>query len=117
MAARRLHEDLPDDAYRGGYVDQLAHDLPESDWHAATEAGADRDGLIGAWASERIRVGIEDSLERLGVHFDVWKSEATLHEDGWVDGAVNKLRDGGHVFEEDGATWFRSTTFGDERTA
>jgi arginyl-tRNA synthetase len=45
----------------------------------------------------------------------VWKSEASLHHDGWVERSVQKLRDGGHIYEEDGATWFRSTTFADDK--
>jgi len=115
VAARRLGEELPEEAYRGDYVEDLARALPAETWSAATAPGADRDGMIGAWASERIRSGIQASLEHLGVRFDVWKSEASLHRDGWVDRAVERLRAGGHIYEEEGATWFRSTTFGDDK--
>ena len=51
----------------------------------------------------------------LGVRFDVWTSEARLHEEGWVERAVERLRERGHVYEQDGATWFRSTDFGDDK--
>lgn len=115
VAARRLGEELPEEAYRGSYVEDLAAALPEATWEAATAPGADRDSLVGDWAGARIREGIEASLHRLGVHFDVWKSEASLHDEGWVSRAVETLRDGGHVYEQDGATWFRSTTFGDDK--
>jgi arginyl-tRNA synthetase len=115
VAARRLGEGLPEEAYRGSYVDELAAAMPEAIWEAATTPGADRDGVIGDWAGARIREGIEASLRRLGVHFDVWKSEASLHDEGWVSRAVEALREGGHVYEQDGATWFRSTTFGDDK--
>jgi arginyl-tRNA synthetase len=115
VAARRLSEPLPEEAYRGAYVDELAREMPEATWRGATAPGADRDAVVGAWASERIREGIEASLERLGVHFDVWKSEASLHQEGWVDQAVTGLREAGHVYEQDGATWFRSTAFGDDK--
>jgi arginyl-tRNA synthetase len=115
VAARRLAEELPEEAYRGAYVDELASDLPLEIWEAATADGADRDSIIGEWAGARIRDGIEASLERLGVHFDVWKSEASLHHEGWVERAVERLRAGGHVFESEAATWFRSTTFGDDK--
>ncbi len=115
VAARRLGEELPDEAYRGAYVDALAGELPEATWEAATAPGVDRDSVIGEWAGGRIRDGIEASLEHLGVHFDVWKSEASLHEDGWVRRAVDKLREGGHIFEQEDATWFRSTDFGDDK--
>jgi arginyl-tRNA synthetase len=115
VAARHEGEELPEEAYRGDYVDTLASDLPPETWISATASGADRDGIVGAWASERIRAGIEASLAHLGVRFDVWKSEGTLHRDGWVQRAVERLRDAGHVYEADGATWFRSTTFGDDK--
>jgi arginyl-tRNA synthetase len=115
VSARRLGEPLPEDAYRGSYVDELGASMPADVWAAATAPGSDRDAAVGAWAGDRIRDGIEASLERLGVHFDVWKSEASLHEEGWVGRAVDALRAGGHVYEQDGATWFRSTAFGDDK--
>jgi arginyl-tRNA synthetase len=115
VVARRRGEALPEEAYRGAYVDALAQELPEEVWARATAQGADTDDVVGAWASERIRAGIEASLAHLGVRFDVWRSEAMLHRDGWVERAVARLQDGGHVYEQDGATWFRSTTFGDDK--
>jgi arginyl-tRNA synthetase len=115
VAARRLAQELPEESYRGAYVEELAASMPEEVWQAACAADADRDVIVGDWAGRRIRDGIEASLERLGVHFDVWKSEASLHDEGWVERAVAALRSGGHVFESEGATWFRSTTFGDDK--
>jgi arginyl-tRNA synthetase len=115
VVARRLGEPLPEEAYRGSYVDDLAALVPDGVWTAASLPGVDRDARIGDWAGTRIREGIQASLERLGVHFDVWKSEASLHEEGWVARAVERLREQGHVYEKDGATWFRSTAFGDDK--
>ncbi len=115
VVARRTAQEVPADGYRGGYVEDLAAELPDDVWAAATVDGADRDGIVAGWAQERVRAGIEESLARLGVHFDVWKSEASLHRDGWVTRAVGRLAAGGHIFEQDGATWFRSTTFGDDK--
>jgi arginyl-tRNA synthetase len=115
VGARRTGQPIPEDGYNGDYVEDLARELPDEIWARAIEPGADRDGILGRWASERVREGIEASLEKLGVHFDVWKSEATLHAEGWVERAVERLRAGGHVYEQDGATWFRSTAFGDDK--
>jgi arginyl-tRNA synthetase len=115
VVARKLGLDIPEDGYHGAYVDDLANGLPEDVWEAATAPDADRDGVVADWAQERVRAGIEESLERLGVHFDVWKSESSLHDEGWVSRSVEQLREAGHMFEEDGATWFRSTTFGDDK--
>lgn len=115
VAAIKRSEPVPEDGYHGAYVDQLAAEVPVDTWVAATADGAAADKVLGAWASARVRRMIETSLERLGVHFDVWKSEASLHDEGWVSRAVERLREGGHVYEADGATWFRSTTFGDDK--
>jgi arginyl-tRNA synthetase len=115
VVARRRGEDVPEDGYRGAYVDDLAAELPDDLWAAAMSEGADGEGIVADWAQERIRAGIEETLEHLGVHFDVWKSEASLYTEGWVGRAVERLRSGGHIFEQDGATWFRSTAFGDDK--
>jgi arginyl-tRNA synthetase len=103
---------VPDDGYQGDYVGDLARSLPPD---VVAETDTDPAETVGRWAAEHVRAGIEASLEHLGVHFDVWTTEGRLHSEGWVDRAVQRLRDGGHVFEQDGATWFRSTAFGDDK--
>jgi arginyl-tRNA synthetase len=108
-------EPLPEDGYRGDYVQTLADEVPDDVWSAAEAPGADAADVVGRWAAGRVREGIEASLARLGVRFDVWKSEGSLHTLGWVERAVDRLRAGGHVYEQDGAVWFRSTAFGDDK--
>jgi arginyl-tRNA synthetase len=121
IRAIRFGRPVPEDGYNGEYVHDLAREVPPDlvgspDASAETTETADAaDWLVGRWASERIRAGIEASLERLGVHFDVWKTESSLHDDGWVGRAVDRLRDTGMVVEQDGATWFRSTQYGDDK--
>jgi len=115
LAAIRRGEPVPDDGYKADYVVDLAGELPADVWAVATAPDADTDGKLGHWAAGRIREGIEASLAGLGVRFDVWTSEARLHEEGWVARAVERLRERGHVYEQDGAVWFRSTDFGDDK--
>jgi arginyl-tRNA synthetase len=115
VLAVRRGEPVPEDGYHGAYVAELAASVPEGVLAAADAPGADAADVIGRWAGARVREGIEASLERLGVHFDVWTSEASLHGDGWVERAIERLRAGGHVYEQDGALWFRSTAFGDDK--
>ncbi|TME13516.1 MAG: arginine--tRNA ligase, partial [Chloroflexi bacterium] len=109
---------IPEDGYHGEYVVDLATELPD-ELSAPRADGDDPEGerfwAAGRWASDRIRRGIEASLEALGVHFDAWTTEGSLVEGGWVDQAVARLREGDHLYEQDGATWFRSTTFGDDK--
>ena len=115
VAARRNGTEVPEDGYLGDYVHDLAADVPQDVWEAAHAEGADPGEVLGRWASERIRAGIEASLAALRVRFDVWKSEGSLHDEGWVPRALDKLRAAGDVYEADGATWFRSQKYGDEK--
>jgi arginyl-tRNA synthetase len=115
VAALRRGEPVPDDGYHGDYVEELARRVPDEIWAQATKTGNDTSAILGHWAAGIVRAGIEASLERLGVHFDVWKTEGSLHDEGWVERAVERLRANGHVYEQDGAIWFRSTDFGDDK--
>ena len=115
IVALRRGEPVPNDGYHGDYVEDLARRVPEEVWAQATAPDADAAGVVGHWAAGLVREGIEASLERLGVRFDVWTTEASLHEGGWVERAVARLRERGHVYEKDGAVWFRSTDFGDDK--
>jgi arginyl-tRNA synthetase len=115
IAAIRRGATVPDDGYHGDYVHDLAAVVPDELWAEATAPGADTNGVLGHWAALRVREGIERSLAALGVRFDVWTTEGSLHAGGWVERAVERLRQGGHVYEQDGAIWFRSTDFGDDK--
>jgi arginyl-tRNA synthetase len=115
LLARRNGEEVPDDGYHGDYVTEMVPDVPDEVWRATATPDADPGEVLGRWASERVRAGIEASLAALGVRFDVWKTEGSLHDEGWVPRALDKLRAKGDVYEADGATWFRSGEYGDEK--
>ena len=115
VLAIRRGEPIPEDGYHGGYVEDLARELPADVVATAEAPGADPSDVVGRWAAATVRAGIESSLERLGVHFDVWTSEGSLHAEGWVERAIERLRAGGHVYDQEGALWFRSTAFGDDK--
>ena len=124
VVAIRRGDAIPEDGYRGAYVHDLAREIPADVWAAADAAGdaaagdegaRDTAWIVGEWASERVRAGIEASLATLGVRFDVWKSEGSLYREGWVEKAVERLRASGHLYEQEGALWFRSTDFGDDK--
>jgi arginyl-tRNA synthetase len=115
VVAIRENNEIPEDGYHGEYVYDMARDLPAEILDAAKAADEDPALAVGRWASEHVRAGIEASLEHLGCHFDVWRSESTLHNDGWVKQAVDRLRAAGDVYEEDGALVFRSTKYGDDK--
>jgi arginyl-tRNA synthetase len=115
VVAIRSNEEIPEDGYHGDYVYDMAKEMPASVLEAAERSGEEPSWAVGRWASEKVRAGIEASLEHLGCHFDIWRSESTLHNDGWVAEAIDRLRAAGDVYEEDGALVFRSTRFGDDK--
>ncbi|KQU70719.1 arginine--tRNA ligase [Phycicoccus sp. Root101] len=108
-------EPTPEGGYPGAYVDDLA-----------AQALAARPDLLDLPADEQLAEArslayaaqlkdIKDTLADFGVHFDVWFSEEQLHASGAVTQAVDRLRAQGHVFDEDGAVWLRTTDFTDDR--
>ena len=109
--------EVPEDGYHGDYVGELAPEVPSELLGPGPLVPTDEaaEWAVGRWASQRIRAGIEASLDRLGVDFDVWTTEGSLQANGWVDRAIARLRESGHLYEADGATWFRSTAFGDDK--
>jgi arginyl-tRNA synthetase len=105
VLSRRRGEPLPEGGYQGEYISEIAaaYDGPEE----AAEAGR--------FAAERILANIRQTLDRLDIHFDEWYSQASIEESGKVAETIAELRARGHVYEDGGATWFRATTFGDNR--
>lgn len=111
-----LEKPMPEDGYRGEDIIAIGKRLAE-------EYG---DRFVNEEESERLaffrEYGLKYELEKLRkdlenfrVPFDVWFSETSLYQNGKIDKALEALREKGHVYEEDGATWFRSTTFGDDK--
>ncbi len=112
--ARRTGGEIPEDGYHGDYVADLAARVPDDVW-ASASAAAEPGERLGTWAAEQIRASIEQSLAHLGVRFDVWTGEGAIHAAGWVERGMGQLRDAGHLYESEGATWFRSTSWDDDR--
>ncbi len=106
----------PEGVYPGEYVRELAalYQTTHGEWSAqAKDAGAWRS--LGAWAAERLRAQQEVELARFGVHFDQWFSEQRLREANLPQEVVRDLEQRGHLYESEGARWFRSTQFGDQK--
>jgi arginyl-tRNA synthetase len=109
IAARMKGEPVPEEGYEGSYVEDLGRSLEQE--------GVDPDDL-GAVARRGVALMVaaaEETLHRYGVVFDTWSSEEALHESGAVERALTEAREAGHVYESEGATWLRTTTFGDDK--
>jgi arginyl-tRNA synthetase len=109
LYARYRGRQPPEDGYQGEYVVELANEL-------RAELGDDVSPEDACeWGVRRNIEGVEKDLARIGVHFDTWFSERTLHERDEVADVLRVLHEKGVVFEQDGARWLRSTDFGDSR--
>ena len=107
LRARARAEDVPEDGYPGEYLIELARRTglsPDASVEQFQRAGA-----------ELMFASIRDTLERFRVHMDVYTNEVDLHASGGVERASERARSGGHLFELDGATWLRTTEFGDDK--
>jgi len=107
---------FPEDHYQGGYIQDIAQKLwgeEGSDWFSLDEEEAvERCTKV---AVDKILASIKSDLDAFGVRFDRWFSEASLFEKGEVALALDNLRNKGYIAEKDGATWFLSSRFGDEK--
>ena len=113
-----LGEDIefPKDHYQGGYIREIASEILEAESDKFKDRPEEEvlDFFIQK-AVERIFSGIKEDLHNFGVHFDNWFSERTLHESSQVEKALEELKQKGFLYEEDGALWFRTSQFGDEK--
>ncbi len=124
VLAAALGEEAPEDAYPGAYIQSLGARIKEQIPGLAELAATDRQAAqeqAEELGYQMQLAEIKDSLERFNVHFDVFFSERTLHAKGEngepspIESAIERLREQGHVYDEDGATWVRTTDFGDDK--
>lgn len=115
LVAAARKEAAPEDGYAGEYINQIANQVLEQHPDAATLPAAEANEVFRAVGVELMFSEIRKSLEDFGVHFDVFFHENSLYESGAVERAIERLRTLGHIYEQDGAIWLRSTTFGDDR--
>jgi arginyl-tRNA synthetase len=109
IAARMRGEPVPEDGYEGAYVEEIAANLREEGLAPDDLDALERRGVALMLAA------IEETLRRYRVVFDTWSSERSLHESGAVDRALEAAREAGAVYESEGATWLRTTEFGDDK--
>jgi arginyl-tRNA synthetase len=108
--------EFPEDGYHGQYVVDWAGELAaEHGFVYADLPEEQRRVAIRTWGLARAMRDIEETLELARIPFDAWFSETSLHESGAVVRSIEVLRAAGHVYEADGATWFRTTAFGDDQ--
>jgi len=109
LIARYEGREPPEDGYQGEYLAEMALRMRAELGDAVTEEQAVE------WGYRDVVRQLTDDLARIGVHFDTWFSERTLHERGEVERVLDELRTRDATYEKEGATWLRATAFGDQR--
>ncbi|MCL4229210.1 arginine--tRNA ligase [Candidatus Dependentiae bacterium] len=105
-------EELPEDAYHGEYLIELAH--------KAFKAYADElldkdDNFYAEYAKDHMLEDLKKTLKEYGIGYDTWFSEKILHTGGAIERALQFLQERNHLYVKDGATWFKSTQYGDDK--
>lgn len=120
LLMRAQHKPVPEDGYGGAYVDDIANQVL-ADVEAAGEANPlelDESAALEVFRARGVALmfdQIKDKLREFRVEFDVFFHEESLHQSGAVQEAVDRLRERGVIYESEGATWLKTTDFGDDK--
>ncbi len=115
MLARATGRPLPENGYQGDYVADYASRVVEA---APGVLELPEDEALAVFRERGLPLVVEEirsSLSSFGVDFDVWFSEKSLADSGATEQALKTLRAQGHVYEQDGAVWLRTSDFGDDK--
>jgi arginyl-tRNA synthetase len=108
--------EFPDECYQGAYIHEIAAEIKAQKGDILFSQPEDDAVLICArYAAEKILRGIREDLSFFGVEFDRWFSEQSLYDSGRVDTIINEFRNQGIIYEKEGALWFKTREFGDEK--
>lgn len=111
-----MEKEMPEDGYHGediiGIGKKLAEEFGDKYVHIDE---AERFQFFREYGLKYEMAKLKKDLEEFRVSFDVWYSETSLYHNGKIDAALEALKDNGHIYEQDGATWFKSTELGDDK--
>ncbi|WP_433827095.1 arginine--tRNA ligase [Actinoplanes sp. CA-015351] len=115
LLAAAKGEPAPEDGYGGGYIAEIAANVVKAEPGVLDEQDDAAQEIFRRVGVELMFAEIKQSLTDFGVHFDTYFNEKDLHDRGELQEALDRLREQGHIFENDGATWLRTTEFGDDK--
>ena len=116
MQALGMEKEMPEDGYHGQDIIEIGQKLAEEFGDRFVhEDEKQRFDFFREYGLKYELGKLKEDLEGFRVPFDVWYSETSLYENGKIDDALQALRESGHIYEKDGATWFRSTDYGDDK--
>ena len=115
LRAAALGQSVPEDGYHGEYIDDIAQEIKKADPDLLK---LDESASISAFRDEGYALQLKDQqrvLDTFGTHFDTWFSELSLYENNFFSHCQDALKAQGHVYEQEGAIWLRTTDFGDDK--
>ena len=116
LALFDIERPIPEDGYMGQDVIDIAKSIKEKEGDALTQLTEEEAiAYFRKVGTEHELQKIKDILKEVRVSFDVWFSETSLYEGNKIEPAINKLKEKGYTYEQDGALWFRTTDFGDDK--
>ncbi|MDU4696543.1 MAG: arginine--tRNA ligase [Paenibacillus sp.] len=108
--------EMPEDGYHGEDIKGFAKELvAEQGDKLLSMSEEERTAFLRKFGLDKELAKIQRDLERFRVRFDVWFSETSLYQDGQVEASLAELRDKGQTYELDGATWLKTTEYGDDK--
>ncbi len=108
--------EFPDECYKGKYIIELAKALMDSRGDSLFKQNEETgSGSCARYAADNIIAGIRNDLDSFGIGFDRWFSEQSLYDEGKVAAALEELKKQQTVYESDGALWFKTSSYGDEK--
>lgn len=113
LQERGIEAQLPEEGYQGEYLIDVARACITE--HGPNVIAEQSDEFFADYAKTTLLEQIKQTLRDYGVHFDVWFSEKTLHDSGAVAASIETLAETGYTYESEGALWFKSTAFGDDK--
>ncbi|MGD1279803.1 arginine--tRNA ligase [Mycobacterium seoulense] len=105
----------PEDGYAGAYINDIAAQVLQKAPDALSLPDAEMHETFREIGVDLMFTHIKESLHEFGTDFDVYTHEDSMHTSGRVDQAIARLRDTGNIYEKDGATWLRTSAFGDDK--
>lgn len=115
LVAAARNEPAPEDGYAGAYINEIAAQVLQKAPEALSLPDAEMHETFRQIGVDLMFAHIKESLHEFGTDFDVYTHEDSMHTSGRVDEAISKLRDTGNIYEKDGATWLRTSAFGDDK--
>lgn len=115
LVAAAKGEPTPEDGYAGSYISDIAAQILEKAPDALDQPAEQQQETFRAIGVDLMFDHIKQSLHQFGTDFDVYTHEDSMHSSGRVDQAIAQLRKTGNIYEKDGATWLRTTEFGDDK--